>query len=57
MLPLLLEWREPLRHCPGELLLVMAVETMIPEAIETALFIGAIAVLGFAIIAAVAASA
>ena len=42
----------------GGILLAMAVETMIPEALERApLFIGAIAVLGFAIIAAVAALA
>jgi zinc transporter, ZIP family len=40
----------------GGILLAMAVETMVPEALERApLFIGAIAVLGFAIIAAVAA--
>jgi zinc transporter, ZIP family len=40
----------------GGILLAMAVETMIPEALDKApLFVGAIAVLGFAIIAAVAA--
>jgi zinc transporter ZupT len=42
----------------GGILLAMAVETMIPEALEKApLFIGSIAVLGFAIIAVVAALA